>query len=138
MLRPESVRDLSNLVFIVLTQAMLFRTMSQVRIEQLDFAPVLQYLGVTVVLFFALVWVYGRQVNATVLAFSAIFGNTLMIGVPLVGLAYGQAGQVLLLTLVSVHALVFLTLATLVLELQIARDQQAALGHSKRLWKTLT
>jgi predicted permease len=106
LVRPESVRDVSNLVFIVLTQAMLFRTMSQVRIEQLDFAPVVQYLGVTVVLFLALVWVYGRQANATVLALAGVFGNTLMLGVPLVGLAYGQAGQVVLLTLVSGHALV--------------------------------
>jgi predicted permease len=137
LVRPESVRDLSNLVFIVLTQAMLFRTMSQVRIEQLDFAPVVQYLGVTVVLFLALVWVYGRQANATVLALAGVFGNTLMLGVPLVGLAYGQAGQVVLLTLVSVHALVLLTLATLILELQTARDQSADLGQSKRLWHTV-
>lgn len=54
LVRPESVRDLSNLVLIVLTQAMLFRTMSQVRIEQLDFAPVVQYLAVTVVFFWPL------------------------------------------------------------------------------------
>ena len=137
LVRPESVRDISNLVFIVLTQAMLFRTMSQVRIEQLDFAPVVQYLGVTVVLFLALVWVYGRRANATVLALAGVFGNTLMLSVPLVGLAYGQAGQVVLLTLVSVHALVLLTLATLILELQTARYQHADLGQSNRLWHTV-
>lgn len=137
LVRGDSVRDLSNLVFVVLTQAMLFRTMSQVHVEQLDFAPVLQYLGVTVALFFALMWVYGRQTNATVLALAGVFSNTLMLGVPLVGLAYGQAGQVLLLTLVSVHALVLLTLATLVLELQLAREQQAAQGNAKRLWRTV-
>jgi predicted permease len=135
--RGESVRDLSNLVFMVLTQAMLFRTMSSVHIEQLDFEPVAQYLAVTVFLFFVLVFVYGRNANATVLALAGIFSNTLMIGVPLIGFAYGQAGQVLLLTLVSVHALVLLTLATLVLELQVAREQHLALGHSRQLWHTV-
>ena len=37
LVRGESVRDLSNLVFLVLTQALLFRTMSNVHLEQLDF-----------------------------------------------------------------------------------------------------
>jgi predicted permease len=36
-----------------------------------------------------------------------------------------------------VHALVLLTLATLILELQTARDQHADLGQSNRLWHTV-
>jgi predicted permease len=134
--RSESVRDLSNLVFLVLTPAMLFRTMSQVHLEQLDFEPVVQYLLATVLLFFILIFVYGRHASAMVMALAGIFSNTLMIGVPLIGLAYGQAGQVLLLTLVSVHALVLLTLATLILELQIACEQQIASGHSEHVFRT--
>ena len=106
LVRSESVRDLSNLVFLVLTQALLFRTMSQVRIETLDFAPVAQYFLVAGLLFAAMLWVYGRDSRASVLALAGIFSNTLMIGVPLVGLAYGQAGQVLLFTLISLHALI--------------------------------
>jgi malonate transporter len=35
LVRVEAVRDLSNLVFLVLTQAMLFRTMSSVHLELL-------------------------------------------------------------------------------------------------------
>lgn len=136
LVQGESVRDLSNLVFLVLTQAMLFRTMSQVHLEQLDFEPVLQYLAVTVVLLLILIFFYGRNARATVLALAGVFSNTLMIGVPLIGLAYGQAGQVLLLTLVSVHALVLLTLATLILELQMAREQQIASGHSEHVFRT--
>ena len=66
LVQGESVRDLSNLVFMVLTQAMLFRTMSKVHLEQLDFEPVVQYLAVTVLLFFILIFVYGRNARATV------------------------------------------------------------------------
>ena len=136
-MRPESVRDLSNLVFLVLTQALLFRTMSSVHLERLDMRPVFQYFVVAAVLFFGMLLVYGRDSRASVLALAGIFSNTLMIGVPLIGLAYGEAGQVLLFTLISLHALVLLTMATLVLELQIAREQAAATGQQRRLWRTV-
>jgi len=137
LVRPESVRDLSNLVFLVLTQALLFRTMSSVHLERLDMRPVFQYFLVGAVLFFALVMANGRDSRASVLALAGIFSNTLMIGVPLIGLAYGQAGQVLLFTLISLHALVLLTMATVVLELQMAREQAAATGHQRQLWRTV-
>ena len=45
-----------------------------------------------------------------------------MIGVPLIGLAFGEAGLVTLFTLISVHALVLLTGATVVFELAAARE----------------
>ena len=137
LMRAESVRDLSNLVFLVLAQALLFRTMSSVHLERLELRPVLQYFVVAGGLFFVMLLVYGRDSRASVLALAGIFSNTLMIGVPLVGLAYGQAGQVLLFTLISLHALVLLTLATVVLELQMAHEQAAATGRPSQLWRTV-
>ena len=59
LMRPESVRDLSNLVFLVLTQALLFRTMSSVHLERLDMRPVFHYFCVAALLFFAMCAVYG-------------------------------------------------------------------------------
>jgi hypothetical protein len=137
LVRGESVRDLSNLVFLVLTQALLFRTMSSVRIEQLDFKPVAQYFLVAGALFVTMLWLYGRNSRASVLALASIFSNTLMIGVPLIGLAYGQEGQVLLFTLISLHALVLLSAATLVLELQVASEQAALSGEGRAVWRTV-
>ena len=137
LVRGESVRDLSNLVFLVLTQALLFRTMSSVHIEQLDFRPVAQYFLVAGGLFVAMLWIYGGNSRASVLALASIFSNTLMIGVPLIGLAYGQEGQVLLFTLISLHALVLLSFATLVLELQVAHEQAALSGERRPVWRTV-
>jgi predicted permease len=137
LVRAESVRDLSNLVFLVLIQALLFRTMSLVHIEELDFKPVAQYFSVAGVLFVAMLFVYGRNSRASVLALASIFSNTLMIGVPLIGLAYGQEGQVLLFTLISLHALVLLSLATLVLELQMAHEQTALSGAGRPIWRSV-
>jgi len=49
-----------------------------------------------------------------------------MIGIPLIGLAYGPPGMVVVLTLVSLHSLILLTSATIVLELASAREDAAA------------
>ncbi len=136
-IRPEASKDLSNLVFMVLTPALLFRTMSTVHIEQLDFRPVAMYFVAATLLFAAvLVW-QGFTRRAAVLALAATFSNTVMIGVPLVGLAYGQAGLVMLFTLISVHALVLLTLATIMLELAVAREA-AATGQQATQHMALT
>ncbi|HEY5579636.1 MAG TPA: AEC family transporter [Rhodoferax sp.] len=124
--RAEAIRDLSNLVFMVLTPALLFRTMSTVHVEQLNFKPVLMYFVAAMLLFaFVLFWQGGTR-RAAVLGLAATFSNTVMIGIPLVGLAYGEAGLVTLFTLISVHALVMLTFATVVLELAVAREKAAA------------
>jgi predicted permease len=124
--RAEAIKDLSNLVFMVLTPALLFRTMSTVHVEQLNFKPVAMYFVAALLLFGGMLLWQGANRRAAVLALACTFSNTVMIGIPLVGLAYGQAGLVTLFTLISVHALVLLTLATIVLEMVAAREERAA------------
>ena len=126
LIRGEAVRDLSNLVFLVLVQALLFRTMATAHLERLDLRSVALYYVVAGVMFFVLLFIQGLNSRSAVIALAAIFSNTLMIGVPLVQLAYGQAGLVNLFTLISMHALVLLTLATIVIELLVAREQVAS------------
>jgi predicted permease len=116
-IRAVSLKDLGSLVFMVLTPALLFRTMSTVHVERLDFKPVLAYFAAVIGLF--LVMLAWRRVTqrATVLALAATFSNTVAIGIPLISLAYGEAGLVTLFTIISLHALILLTLATIALEL---------------------
>jgi len=123
-IRPVAIKDLSNLVFLLLTPALLFRTMSGVHVEQLDFRPVAAYFLAVIILFGATLLVQGFNRRAAVLALATTFSNTVMIGIALVGLMYGPAGLVTLLTLVSVHSLVLLTSATVVLELAVAHEQK--------------
>lgn len=132
LIRGEAVRDLSNLVFLVLVQALLFRTMATADLARLDLRSVALYYVVAALMFFALLLLRGLNSRSAVLALAAIFSNTLMIGVPLVQLAYGQAGLVHLFTLISMHALILLTLATVVLELLVAREQAAAGSAPRR------
>ena len=129
--RALAIKDLSNLVFLLLTPALLFRTMSGVRVEQLDFKPVAAYFLAVIILFGGTLLLQGFNRRAAVLALANTFSNTVMIGIALISLMYGPAGLVTLLTLVSVHSLVLLTSATVVLELAVAHEQ--ARGSSEAL-----
>lgn len=123
-IRAEATKDLSNLVFMVLTPSLLFRTMSTVHVEQLNFKPVAVYFVAALLLFAGMLAWQGLNRRAAVLALAATFSNTVMIGIPLIGLAYGQPGLVTLFTLISVHSLVLLTLTTVVLELITASEER--------------
>lgn len=134
-IRASAVKDLSNLVFLLLIPALLFRTMSQVRFEQLDLTPLLAYFSAAGAWWLASVAWRGFTPEGIVLALGGTFSNMVMIGIALVGLAYGQAGLVTLLTLVSVHALTLLTAATVLLEIAVARQQRQP-DAPLRLWRT--
>lgn len=130
-IRTVAVKDLSNLVFMVLTPALLFRTMSTVHIETLDFGPVGIYFAAAALVFAATIALQGFTTLAAARGLAHVFGNTIMIGVPLIGLAFGESGLVTLFTLISVHALVLLTGATVVFELAAARARASTPGQPK-------
>ena len=133
-----AVKDLSNLVFLLFTPALLFRTMHKVHPEQLDFTPVAAYFIGVGLLFAATLLVCGFNRRAAVLALAGTFSNTVMIGIPVVGLAFGDPGLVVLFTLYTVHTVLLLTSATVVLELAVAHEA-AADGSAPRqpMWRTV-
>lgn len=132
LIRSSAIPDLANLTFLVLTPALLFRTMSSVHVTELDFRPIGIYFAVVSVVFCGVCLSRGGfHRHGIVLALAGTFSNTVMIGVPLVGLAFGPAGMVTLFTLISVHAFVLLTCATVLLELASAREDVAA-GRSRQ------
>lgn len=121
-IRDAAVKDLSNLVFMLLIPALLFRTMSTVHFEELDLRPVVAYfIAALALLAVSIAW-RGFNRGSVVMALAGTFSNMVMIGITLVELAYGKAGLVTLLTLVSVHALILLTIGSIVLELAVARE----------------
>ena len=122
-IRAQAVKDLSNLVFMVLAPALLFRTMAGVHVQELDFGPIAVYFGGVALVFGATLAWAGFSTLGAVRALGHTFSNNVMVGVPLVGLVFGQAGLVTLLPPSSVHALILLTVATVVLELALARNQ---------------
>lgn len=136
--RAAAIKDLSNLVFLLLTPALLFRTMGAVRVQELDFQPVALYFLAAGLIFSVSIGLCGFSTRSAARGLANMFSNTVMIGVPLVGLVHGQQGLVTLFTLVSLHALILLTAATVVFELAEAREsQQGGKSAAQPMWRTV-
>lgn len=116
-IRPEAIKDLSNLVFLVLSPALLFRTMAGVRPSEVRMLPYVAYFGAAILIFAATLLARGWNREAAVQGLASVFSNTFMIGAALIGIVYGEAGLAHLFPLVAMHSLILLTLATVVLEL---------------------
>ncbi len=62
-------------------------------------------------------------------AISAVFGNSVQVGIPVAAALFGEAGLAIHLTIVSLHALVLLTLATAIVEIDVARAHHQSGGE---------
>lgn len=120
LLDGEGVRVLSDAAFLIFMPALLFGAIARVDFDRLTPGAALAYYAVGLPLFAAVLlvqWIRGRgAATATIHALGAVFGNTVMLGIPVVRLAYGETGLAFLLTIIAWHALVLLSLGTLVLE----------------------
>jgi len=70
-------------------------------------------------------------------AIAAAFGNTVQVGIPMAAALFGEAGLQIHLAIVSLHALVLLTLATALVELDLARAHCATGSGASHLTRTL-
>lgn len=126
-----AIKDLSNVIFLLLAPALLFHSMSVVDVRQLSLRPVAAYfVGAGLIFGATLLW-RGFNRSSAVLALANTYSNTVMIGIPLIGLAYGPEGMIVLLTLISLHSLVLLTSATVVLELAVAHEHASISGEQR-------
>lgn len=116
----DGVKAMSDLAFMLFLPALLFRSMARTDFAAFPTLAPAAYFGTGVVLFalgFLVLRRRGQSVRAaTVFAMSGTYANLVMLGVPLVRLAYGERGLVVLLSLVALHTLFLLTLAALVVE----------------------
>jgi malonate transporter len=129
LLTPEGLRGLVNVTFYALFPALLFRSMAKVRLEMLDLEIVLAFFGAGLLLYFLLMPL-GRALgmrpgDRTIFALAGTFSNGVGIGIPFVSYAFGEAGLVPLLMIISIHSLVLLTLSSFLLEI-------AAQGGARR------
>ena len=123
LLTPDGLRGLTNVTFHALFPALLFRSMSKVRVETLSLDILVVFFGAGLLLYF-LVMTLGRFIgmslgNRTVFALSSSFCNGVGIGIPFVTYAFGEAGLVPLLMIISVNSLILLTLSSFLLEFDV-------------------
>ncbi|MCB1507876.1 MAG: AEC family transporter [Hyphomicrobiaceae bacterium] len=120
----DNVADgLSDFVFTVAVPCLLFKTLATADIPEASpwgywFA---YFSGVAVawlVASFSVIRIFGRDGRTAVVSgFSAGQGNTVLIGIPLILVAYGDAGKVPIFLLLAIHLPLMMTVATLGIEL---------------------
>lgn len=138
LLAEPAVKALSDAAFLIFLPALLFGAIARVEFDRLSPGAALAYYGAGLPLYLAVLAVQlrrGAAVQAAVVqALGAVFANTVMLGIPVVRIAYGDTGLALLLTIVAVHALTFLTLSTLVIEMGAVARERAAAGRGS--WRS--
>jgi len=141
----DPARVLSNAAFYLFVPALLFRTTARIDFRTLPFGTLAAFF-VPVVAMMVGVYALQRRANRrralpvaapSVRAITASFGNTVQVGLPVAAALFGEAGLAVHVTIVSLHALVLLTVLTALVELDLARERRT-LGHSGgHLAKTL-
>ena len=137
-------RVLAGAAFYIFVPALLFRTSARTDFARLDVRIVIAFFVPTVVVLLLVYTAYrfaraGADAPAapSVRAITASFGNAVQIGIPLAAALYGESGLALHVTLVSLHALILLTILTALVELDLAHARRRSDGGG-HLLSTLT
>jgi hypothetical protein len=121
LIERAAIRPMADLAFVIMTPALLFRAMATTPLRDLNLQAPAAYFGAAVPLFYGIVlWQLRRgrgAPSAAVDGLASTFSNTAMMGIPIVTLAFGNAGLLVLLTIIALHALILLTSATLIFEM---------------------
>lgn len=149
----DPARLLGNAAFYIFVPALLFRATARMDPATMPWTALLAYFGpaaaYVLVVYAVQRWrqppaVVGNDLEASerlaaqpaTRAFAAVFGNSAQVGVPLVAALYGEAGLAIHVALISLHALVLLTLCTMLIELDLARARSLHEATAS-LWRTL-
>jgi len=120
LLDGAALKGMNDFVFYLAMPSLLFRAM--VTAPPLRLWDVAGSFIVGAFLLFLVAVVFSRLVfrarlaTASVFALNAVFGNTVMLGVPIVDSAFGSEGVAYLLAVVAFHAALLLPLATILIE----------------------
>lgn len=131
LIGTEGIAGFANVTFYLFVPALLFRAMRNIHFEALDPKPIYTYFSGALVCFLVVMFVsrrwLGRDIrHGTVSGLAVVFSNTVLLGIPLIKLGFGDEGLVVLLTLISMHALILMSVATLILEIVVGRAEQSA------------
>lgn len=124
----DPARVLSNAAFYVFVPALLFRTTARVDFAVMPWPTLLAFFAPVILLMLAVyAWQRWRGQGTAAMpatqAITTVFGNTLQVGVPVAAGVFGETGLAIHITVVSLHALTLLTVLTLLVELDLARER---------------
>lgn len=123
----EAVKGLNAFVFFIAIPILLFRSLARMDSSGVDGSILLAYYPPALVVF-ALAYILARKAlrhqpdSAAVFATTGVFGNSVLLGVPLVLTAWGEAGVVPVMLIVSLHTLILVSLPTVMIEWHRSRN----------------
>ncbi len=131
----DPARVLGYAAFYIFVPALLFRTTSRIDFATMPWGTLAAFF-VPVIGLMVGVYVWQRlrpgepPAAPSVRAITAVFGNTVQLGLPMAAAMFGDLGLPIHIAIVSLHALVLLTLLTAVVEIDLARAR-VKLGQSE-------
>ncbi len=151
----DPARLLGNAAFYLFVPALLVRTTARLDLAHMPWGTVAAFFVPALLLLFA-VYVWGRRragqhlgaseggsapsgegaAAPAVRAITATFGNSVQVGIPFAAALFGETGLAIHIALVSLHALLLLSVLTALVELDLARERQAQ-GEGAALRHTL-
>ncbi len=139
----DPARLLGNAAFYLFVPALLVRTTARLDLTHMPWRTVAAFFVPALLL---LLTVYGwsrRRGNngdgaaaPAVRAITATFGNSVQVGIPFAAALFGETGLAIHIALVSLHALLLLSVLTALVELDLARERHAQ-GEGAALRHTL-
>jgi len=139
VLGAEGIKGLSNYVFFFALPALLFRGMASSPAAGHDEIAIVFAYFLACLVVFTVTMVAARLIfrlslaEQAIMAFTATFSNTVLLGIPIIYTAFGERGMLPVTLITSFHSIILLTLATTIIE--IGRGQGGKVLHS--LPKTL-
>jgi len=141
--RGDVARVLANAAFFLFIPALLFRTTARIDLSAMPWVTLAAFFAPALAFMLAVYFGMRRFAGSTgaaspsVRAISATFGNTVQLGIPMATALFGEVGLSVHLAIVSLHALTLLTLATALVELDLARAHARDAGVDHSLATTL-
>lgn len=142
--QADPARLLGNAAFYIFVPALLFRTVVRLDFAAMPWGTVAAFF-VPLVVFMLGVYAWQRASGGarrhgvaapSVRAISASFGNSVQVGIPLATALFGERGLAIHIALISLHAIILLSVLTALVELDLARER-ARTGQAARLWPVL-
>ena len=122
----DPARVLGDAAFYIFVPALLFRTTVRLDFASMPWRTVAAFF-VPVLAYLLAVYLWQRRRRAdgpaapAVRAITASFGNSVQLGIPMAAALFGERGLAIHIALVSLHALVLLSVLTTLVELDLAR-----------------
>ena len=141
----DPARTLANAAYYIFVPALLFRTTARIDFKAMPWGTLVAVFVPMLVMLCA-VYVQQRRANRNgalpvaapgVRAIASVFGNTVQVGIPMAAALFGETGLAIHLAIVSMHALVLLTMVTALVELDLAHAQRQRGDTETRLLDTL-